>query len=94
MSNQTPAPNDDVPRTPSAEDAIRNDYGIDPQNDPVASENDVAHSETESAEDSDEESDPSTAKGNRYSPDNIEPESQAERTEGKPTDADVDTDGG
>jgi hypothetical protein len=92
MSNQTPAPNDDVPRTPSAEDAIRNDYGIDPQNDPVASENDTAKAETEEA--SDEESDPSTPQGNRYSPDDIEPESQAERTEGKPVDADVDTDGG
>lgn len=32
MTNQTPAPNDDVSRAPSPADAERNDPAIDPEN--------------------------------------------------------------
>ncbi|WPP01805.1 hypothetical protein SFA35_10845 [Pseudomonas sp. HR96] len=74
MSNQTPAPNDDVPRTPAPADGERNDPAIDPQGEPGEATD--------------------TPEGNRYSPDDISPPSQDERTKGKPTDADIDVDGG
>lgn len=80
MSNQTPAPNDDVPRTPSPADGERNDPAIDPQGEP------------DEAGEAEEDTD--TPQGNRYSPDDISPPDQAERTQGKPTDADIDVDGG
>ena len=74
MTNQTPSPNDDVPRTPSPADGERNDWAIEPQEEINASTD--------------------TPQGNRYSPDDIEPTDEEERTQGKSTDADIDVDGG
>jgi hypothetical protein len=99
MSNQTPAPNDDVPRTPAPEDAQRNDYGIDPDTRPesgqpaVTSEAPASQSQGQAPGEVDAEAG-DTAETNRFSPDDSKPETVAERTDGKPTDADIDTDGG
>ena len=84
MSNQTPAPNDDVPRTPSSVDSERNDPAIDPQGKSDAKDHRLAETHGKSKKGTD------TPEGNRYSPDDIPAPTQQERTEGKPTATDAD----
>lgn len=95
MSNKTPSPNDDVSRKPSPADRERNDPAIDPEGlrDSGAGGRSSgggggANSTGAGAGKT------STPQGNRYSPDDISPTTQQDRTKGKSTDADIDVDGG